>query len=286
MADSHLRCRRRDGPVACRRPARRSSTGERSPSATRPADAGADPRPRARRPAPPVASRRHRRREHARGPGVERSPTPLSAVIVARVHDGRRADSPGVLTPPPVGRRRAARGPAAAATRRRRASLDGPRSQSAADFAHVFDVKAGRSVTGTGPSNAGPGWTITVDGGPPPTSIGHRRLRTVDDVGGALTWDSRSAPLASGPMLPDRRARRRRRRRPGSAFPVRRRRRADAVPMRRLGAMASPVPTVVSTDPRLSTVRRPGARRSRRAADRRRGPPGPHRRSPPARPGS
>ena len=62
------------------------------------ADAGRHPRARPRRPAPPLAPRGRGRGLHARGARVEHVPTPLSAVVVARVLDAGGDAATGVLT--------------------------------------------------------------------------------------------------------------------------------------------------------------------------------------------
>ena len=91
------------------------------------------------------------------------SPTPLSAVIVGRVHDGRTASS-GVLT-----LRRWVAGGLRQDLRLQNTSAHERRwtvrIEAAADFAHVFDVKAGRSSPEHQLVEAGPGWTIEGDGG-------------------------------------------------------------------------------------------------------------------------
>ena len=127
------------------------------------------------------------------------------------------------------------------------------RIEAAADFAHVFDVKAGRSSPEHQPVEAGPGWTIEGDGGSLRTDIGASPPPDqVDVVGGALTWhlvvpprSQKTICLTIEPVSDGVGA--------GLAFPCDVAP-ADAVPMRRLAQWRSQVPTIVSNDPRLPTV--------------------------------
>ena len=181
------------------------------------------------------------------------TPTPLSAVIVGRVHDGHHSKQPGVVTT----RRWIASG------LRQDVRLQNPsnherrwtlRISIAADFAHVFDVKAGRGGREVLPAVDGSGWAMR--GGPPagPTT----RIDTVpapdrtEPDAGALVWDLLVAPrserivcLTIEPVVDGVVA--------GLAFPcdvVP----AEAVPVRRLSRWRAELPTVTSHDPRLAAV--------------------------------
>ena len=180
------------------------------------------------------------------------APTPLSAVIVARLGRGAESSRRAVMTR----RRWVASGlredvhvhntsPA-----RQQRTL---RLRLAADFAHVFDVKAGLCGIDRGFVADGDGWTIDSIDASASTRI--RAAPPPDDVdveSGTLTWrldiGGRSDSVVSvtvEPVVDDVPA--------GLAFPcgiVP----GDAIPMRRLASWQASVPRVVSTDPRLSLV--------------------------------
>jgi glycogen debranching enzyme len=181
------------------------------------------------------------------------APTPLSAVVVGRVHDGHESRQPGVVTT----KRWVAGG------LRQDVRLQNPSGSDrrwtlriglAADFAHVFDVKAGRAGRDLLPVAAGRGWTIAPDGPPGPlTRIDVRPApdRT-DPAAGALLWDlvvpprsERTVTLTIEPVVDDVAA--------GLAFPCDVEP-ADAVPLRRLNGWRAELPTVTSLDPRLPAV--------------------------------
>lgn len=182
---------------------------------------------------------------------ASRSPTPLSAVVVGRVHDGRPGSS-GVLT-----LRRWVAGGLRQDLRLQNTSAQERRwtvrIEAAADFAHVFDVKAGRSSREHQPVDAGPGWTIEGDGGSLRTDIGASPAPDqVDTLGGAFTWrlivpprSEKTICLTIEPVSDGVEA--------GLAFPCDVAP-ADAFPMRRLAQWRSQVPTIVSSDHRLPTV--------------------------------
>jgi glycogen debranching enzyme len=179
------------------------------------------------------------------------APTPLSAVIVGQV--GRQADGleRAVLT-----RRRWV---ASGLREDLHVHNTTPRSQQwtlqvrlAADFAHVFDVKAGVSAAAWTLVEDADGWTISPG---PDASVGSlvRVSPAPDDVdtgSGVLAW--RLAVAARGeatvtvtvePVVDGVAA--------GLAFPCGIAP-SDAIPMRRLASWRESVPRVVSTDPRLA----------------------------------
>ena len=181
------------------------------------------------------------------------APTPLSAVIVGRVHDGHESRQPGVVTT-----RRWVAGGLRQDVRvqnpsgvERRWSL---RIRLAADFAHVFDVKAGHAGREVLPAPHDGGWTIAA--GPPPEprtriDVTPRPDRT-DLASGTLVWDlrvpsrsERTVCLTVEPVVDGEAA--------GLAFPCGVAP-ADAVPLRRLSRWRAELPTVTSPDPRLAAV--------------------------------
>ena len=179
------------------------------------------------------------------------TPTPLSAVIVGRVHDGPTTSS-GVLT-----LRRWVAGGLRQDLRLQNTSAHERRwtvrIEAAADFVHVFDVKAGRSSPEHLLVAADPGWKIEGDGGSLRTDLSASPAPDqVDIAEGALTWHLAIPPrshkticLTIEPVSDGTAA--------GLAFPCDVAP-ADAVPMRRLARWRSQVPTIVSNDPRLPTV--------------------------------
>jgi glycogen debranching enzyme len=180
------------------------------------------------------------------------SPTPLSAVVVARL---LRAEDPAVR---------------AVLTRRRWVASglredvhvhnSSPGRQEwvvrlrlAADFAHVFDVKSGLAATEGQFTVDRAGWMIhshehgtgsLVRVQPPPDDV--------DDATGTLAWRLELLPRREAivsvtvePIVDDVPA--------GLAFPCGMTP-ADAIPMRRLDSWRRSVPRIVSTDPRLARV--------------------------------
>ncbi len=119
------------------------------------------------------------------------------------------------------------------------------------DFAHVFDVKAGKAGQALTPVGEHGHWIIRKPDDsiathlcfdPPPT--------TFDSASGTATWTVHVAPrtdsvltITAEPVVDHIAA--------GLAFPVGLLP-TDAIPMRRLDAWRSNVPSVVSTDPRLA----------------------------------
>lgn len=182
---------------------------------------------------------------------ASRSPTPLSAVVVGRVHDAP-GESSGVVT-----LRRWVAGGLRQDLRLQNTSAQERRwtvrIEVAADFAHVFDVKAGRSSRDHQPVEAGPGWVIEGDGGSLRTNIATSPTPDqVDNPGGVLTWrlvvpprSQKTICLTIEPVSDGVEA--------GLAFPCDVAP-ADAFPLRRLAQWRSQVPTIVSNDPRLPTV--------------------------------
>lgn len=179
------------------------------------------------------------------------SPTPLSAVIVARLSVA--SHTTGVLT-----RRRWVAGGMREDIHLHNTS---PAMQTwtlrvrmAADFAHLFDVKAGLSAPEQVVRSTADGWAIESDDpeamltrielSPPPTDH--------DDETGELTWQldvaPRSEQVVSWTLEPvvDRVP-------SGLAF-HRGVEPAEAVPLRRLDQWREAIPKVVSDDPRLSVV--------------------------------
>jgi glycogen debranching enzyme len=181
------------------------------------------------------------------------APTPLSAVIVGRVHDGHESKQPGVVTT-----KRWVAGGLRQDVRLQNPSGDERRwtlrIALAADFAHVFEVKAGRAGRERLPVASSGGWTIAEGEAPGPlTRIGASPPpdRT-DPIGEALIWDlvvpprsERTVCLTVEPVVDDVAA--------GLAFPCTVAP-ADAVPVRRLSRWRAEVPTVTSFDARLSAV--------------------------------
>ena len=180
------------------------------------------------------------------------APTPLSAVIVSRFDAGHGSRPAGVMSV----RRWVAGG------LRQDIHLQNPsgaerlwrlRVEVTADFAHVFDVKAGRPAPERTAEPVGSGWEITR-----PADAGINRASRSDpspdrvDPDGALVWDlrvpareERTVCLTIEPVSDGAPA--------GLAFPCEVAP-ADAVPLRRLDRWQARVPTVVSNDPRLSVV--------------------------------
>ena len=180
------------------------------------------------------------------------SPTPLSAVIVARLlrHDDPSARA--VLT-----RRRWIAGGLREDVHVHNTS---PVSQrwtvrlhALADFAHVFDVKAGLSGSQRRLIADGDGWRIDADGVDAATVLRFAPPPDVFDVeAGTLSWSLSVAPrvdamitMTAEPIVDGVAG--------GLAFPIGLSP-AEAIPMRRLASWRSSVPRVVSSDPRLAPV--------------------------------
>jgi glycogen debranching enzyme len=181
------------------------------------------------------------------------APTPLSAVIVGRVHDGHPSRQPGVVTTKrwvAGGLRQDVRLQNPSAVERRwtlRISLG-------ADFAHVFDVKAGHAGREHLPVPEGERWTIAS-----PTALGpltridaRPQPDRADLAAGALVWDlvvpprsERTVCLTVEPVVDGVAA--------GLAFPCDIAP-TDAVPLRRLREWRADVPAVTSHDPRLASA--------------------------------
>src|SRR3954447_22860355 len=182
---------------------------------------------------------------------ASKAPTPLSAVVVARLRNVSDPSVQAVL----IRRRWIATGlredvhvhNTSAAPQRWTLRL-----RLAADFANVFDVKAGLSADERTLEADGVGWHIAADDGaasrirasPPPDHV--------DLSSGVLTWrlsvGSREASVVSltmEPVVADAPA--------GLAFPIGSVV-ADGIPMRKLAAWRASVSHVVSTDPRLSVA--------------------------------
>ena len=181
------------------------------------------------------------------------APTPLSAVIVARLRGGERSASSGVLT-----RRRWVAGGLREDVHVHNTTLHEQRwtlrIAMAADFAHVFEVKAGHAAEDHSPEVTGSGWAIATDGpGPAATRIDlSPSPDDIDDVSGVLMWrlvvpprSERVVCVAVEPVVDGEAA--------GLAFPCGAAP-ADAIPLRRLERWRAQVPRVVSSDPRLSVV--------------------------------
>ncbi|MCU1398712.1 MAG: amylo-alpha,6-glucosidase [Acidimicrobiales bacterium] len=181
------------------------------------------------------------------------APTPLSAVVVARV--ASRADRSGhaVLT-----RHRWVASGLREDVRLRNTSQSSQRwtlrIRVAADFAHIFDVKAGLSSREQEMLDAPEGWIIAEA----PGSSCFTRIRVsllpdaVDLVSGTVSWQLDLRPredaaitLTVEPVVDQVPA--------GLAFPCGTVP-ADAIPMRRLESWRASVPGITSTDPRLSVA--------------------------------
>ncbi len=181
------------------------------------------------------------------------SPTPLSAVIVARLAPAAEAASI-VLT-----RRRWVAGGMREEVQFRNNSTDDlaltVNLRVRADFAHIFDVKAGRTTAPGEMHHHGGVVAITasVHGANARTSIVcSPRPDTVDTTSGILRWeltvparDDASICIAVEPIVDDVAG--------GLAFPCGVNP-ASAIPLRQLERWKAGVPTVVSTDPRIATV--------------------------------
>jgi glycogen debranching enzyme len=178
------------------------------------------------------------------------APTPLSAVIVASLVKQGDPSVRAVLT-----RRRWIAG---GLREDIHVHNTGPNPQRwtvrlglAADFAHLFDVKAGASGDRCGVAADGDCWKISSDDGTAITRLNFAPYpERFDVVDGALIWtldvDPRSElviTVTAEPEVDGEPA--------GLAFPVGEVP-ADAIPMRRLSTWQASVPFVVSTDPRLA----------------------------------
>lgn len=178
------------------------------------------------------------------------APTPLSAVVVARANHRVVPSTRAVLTR----RRWVASGLREdvhvhnTSPRPQRWTL---RVRVAADFAHVFDVKAGFTGVDHAIERDGEGWTIRSE-----TASSRLRVEpspeTVDTTTGEFTWVLDVGPRRDSvvsvtvePVVDGVAA--------GLAFPCGITP-ADAIPMRRLASWHASVPSVVSTDPRLARV--------------------------------
>jgi len=179
------------------------------------------------------------------------APTPLSAVIVARLQRGADPDTRAVLTR----RRWVASGLREDVHVHNTTAADQRwtlRMCVAADFAHVFDVKAGLAGVDRALEPDEAGWSIT-DGGTACSRIRVSSPPTVVDLaGGTLTW-SVAVPAKADwvvtvtvePVVDHEAA--------GLAFPIGSIP-AEAIPMRRLAAWRANAPRLVSTDGRLARV--------------------------------
>jgi len=188
------------------------------------------------------------------------SPTPLSAVVVARL---MRSDDPSVR----------------AVLTRRRWIAGGLREdihvhntspitqewtlrlQITADFAHVFDVKAGLAGAQHPLVVDAAGWRIEADGAgtttelrfaPQPTELDAAPAALRGGAPAALVWLLTIPPredavitVTAEPVVDGEPA--------GLAFPIGLMP-AEAIPMRRLASWRASVPRVVSSDPRLAQV--------------------------------
>lgn len=192
------------------------------------------------------------------GAAVERlaasSPTPLSAVVVARLTQEGPQGARAILT-----RRRWLAG---GLREDIHVHNTGPHSarwvvrvQLLADFLHVFDVKEGRTGEPRGVDATSDLRHCSImgpDGGEVATIVHlDPAPRSLED-GSVLVWEVETPPrsdvtitLTIEPSVGGERA--------GLAFPIGEHP-ADAVPMRRLEAWRSGVPRLVSTDPRLDPV--------------------------------
>ena len=178
------------------------------------------------------------------------APTPLSAVVVTRVNSVVDRPNRAVLTR----RRWVASGLREdihvhnTSSRPQRWTL---RVRLGADFAHVFDVKAGLSALDQRIESDGEGWSIG-------TTSATSRVRMdpapdeVDTTIGAFVWHLDVGPrndsvvsITVEPIVDGEAA--------GLAFPCGISP-TDAIPMRRLASWRASVPRVVSTDPRLARV--------------------------------
>ena len=180
------------------------------------------------------------------------APTPLSAVVVARVKSELDPLTRAVLTR----RRWVASGLREdvhvhnTSAKRQRWTL---RVRMAADFAHVFDVKAGLSSLDQTIETDRDGWSIGAA-----DAVAGSRVRMqpapdeVDLTTGAFTWHLVVGPrrdsvvsITVEPVVDGEPA--------GLAFPCGITPH-DAIPMRRLASWRASVPRVVSIDPRLARV--------------------------------
>ena len=187
------------------------------------------------------------------------SSTPDTAVGGGRRHASERPTSARHrrADPPPVGRRRAARGPA-----HPQHVVGGAdwtvRVAVAADFAHVFDVKAGGRRATQPLERTRDGWAITARRHrlPPPSARRHPARTPHDLEGSTLTWHLDVAPrseravcITVEPVVDGVPA--------GLAFPCGVTP-ADAIPLRRLEAWraASPPSPPPTRGSRSSSIRR------------------------------
>jgi glycogen debranching enzyme len=178
------------------------------------------------------------------------APTPLSAVMVASLVKRSEPSTRAILT-----RRRWIAG---GLREDIHIHNTGPTAQQwtvrlvlAADFAHLFEVKAGADGHRCGVAADGDQWKISSADGADVTRLHFApRPERFDVVDGALVWtldvERRSElviTVTAEPEVDGELA--------GLAFPVGEVP-ADAIPMRRLSTWKSSVPFVVSPDPRLS----------------------------------
>ena len=180
------------------------------------------------------------------------SPTPLSAVVVARI-GGATAHTTGVLT-----RRRWVAGGLREDLHLHNTSSTLQswtlRVRMAADFAHIFDMKSGRSAPEQAVRRTQEGWTVpALDGGAMSTRVDLSPAPDAyDPDSGELLWHVEVAarseqvltwtfePIVDGAPS-------------GLAFPAGMEP-AGAVPLHRLDRWRRAIPTVVSDDPRIPVV--------------------------------
>ena len=140
------------------------STDEPSRSATRRARCGRPPTAWCTTTCATSRSLERRRSTRCASKCSRRAPRrPLSAVVVARMENAREGSALRVADAAAVGGGRPARGrsPAQHVARTRSAGRCG--SHLAADFAHLFDVKAGRSeARAPGGARRAPGWASSM----------------------------------------------------------------------------------------------------------------------------
>lgn len=180
------------------------------------------------------------------------APTPISAVVVGRVRAPDGSTGWAVLT-----RRRWVAGGLREDLHLHNTS---PRPQTwtlrirvMADFAHIFDVKAGRSRTEQGLVRGADGWSIGGDTEAISSQVVTSPSPVAHDPGtSTLTWQLNVAPrseevvcITVEPVVDSTPG--------GLAFPCDAAP-ADAIPLKRLDRWRSRVPSVVSADPRLSVV--------------------------------
>jgi len=178
------------------------------------------------------------------------APTPLSAVVVAKVTDRRDPAVHAVLT-----RRRWIAGGLREDVHVHNTSSVAQswslQLRMSADFAHVFDVKAGLSGLSRAAVANGAGWHIASEAGDASTQLQFAPVPDrVDPGSGTMHWlltipprAERVVTLTAEPFSDGVAA--------GLAFPIGLVP-TDAIPMRRLATWRASVPRVVSSDPRFA----------------------------------